>query len=285
MTLNFSRKTANDQCVNHWPECKSLSLNSHLFHWSTKFKKRKWLWNDTKQPGIHLFPLKNSCHFSNKCKSKWLSPWTKRCYQRMETKQTPKGTQGKLLFAVPGHEKKQQQQHISWNRMIALEDQYCRRWKTCTCFITCTRLARRSSFTVQVDIKHSSTRLLFIPQDSLPLNIFLPSVYSLFPSAAEMKTEVNPPWFNCSLFMLSSRVNKDPSSVNWILQLAVTERAGVWVYRWDNTQSHSCSQHVFLPFKPNIPHLSVKNNPKQEVNLVYKRWKGLLFSLSSTAWP
>lgn len=60
-------------------------------------------------------------------------------------------------------------------------------------------------------------------------------------------------WLNCSLFMPPSCVNMELSSVNWILQMVVTEGLhGDVKYHWDTTQFHTCSCHIFLLFKSKL---------------------------------
>ena len=120
--------------------------------------------------------------------------------------------------------------------MIALEDQpfspaFRSRWKTHTCFITNTHIWLRTPPSQSKRISNipaafavMSFRWFF---SSLP---FLP--FHLFHMPGKWKQRLGTRWLNCSSFAASSHVNTEPVSVNWNLQLVVTEQLGTET--WDS---------------------------------------------------
>lgn len=176
-----------------------------------------------------------------------------------------KGSRVKLMFMVVQHEKQQgKTERLHWkiSRFSCLLPQI----KDSHLFYhKHTHLAPRCTFTVQVHIKHSSAWLWFVSHDFLlfpPRFPFIPS----FCMRGENENGGGIRWLNCSLFTPSPCVNKEPSSVNWVLQLAVTERPRRDVeYRWDLAlvpATFSCHSNL---------NTLVLNRHKQEQELMKKK--------------
>lgn len=127
----------------------------------------------------------------------------------METNEVAEGNWEKLLFVVLQHKKQR-------NRVTAPEDQpFCLYFPSDERLVpvlsqTHTHLALHSTFTVQVYIKHSSVCCNFSHF------FFFPFPFSFHSLSAWRGNENRGRTLglNCSLFMLSSRVNMEPSNVN-----------------------------------------------------------------------
>lgn len=211
------------------------------------------------------------------CKSKELSP-NIMMLSKDKDNAVAEGKWEKLLFVVLLHEK-----HNDCTGRSAFSPVFSFRWKTYTCFITNThtRLALQSTFTAQVYIK---TLLGFA------VNFFHMISFSLFLSFHRSACRVNENrggtrWLNCSVFMLSSCVNMEPSSVNWIPQLVTESLHGDVGYHWDTTQSHTCSCHIFPAIQ--TENTAPLNSPTQEQDLIKAEQKNPPFGIAvflSTCW-
>lgn len=156
------------------------------------------------------------------------------------------GNWEKLLFVVHQHEKHRVKQNDCTGRS-ALSPVFSFRWKTRTCFITNTHTFGFALYLHSPTVYQTLLCFAVMSFTWFSSSFFLFLSFSLpFPFIPN-ENRGGTRWLNCSLFMLSSRVNVEPSGGNWILQLVAAESShGDVACRWDTTQSRTC----FLPFKP-----------------------------------
>lgn len=222
-------------CLNVWP----LPPNSWIKHWLGIDSRQ----SSNRRPLAHLFPQWIHAVFQKNTNQSDCLP-TKWCYQRMRTMQELKGTGRNCCLWFFSMKNRVKQNDC--NGTSAVSPAFSFRWKTHTCFITNTHIRLQSPTVYQTFLRFAVISFTWFSSLAFLL---------LHLSACRgNENRGGARRLNCSLFMPSSRVNMEPSSVNWIVQLVVTGSShGDVGYRWDTAQSHTCSCHIFLPFKRKHP--------------------------------
>lgn len=130
----------------------------------------------------------------------------------------------KLLFVDLQHEKHRVKPNDCTGRS-ALSPVFSFRWKTQTCFITNTHTFGFALYLHSPSVYQTLLRFAVISFTWFSSLFHFLSPFLSFHLSAYLGNENRggSQWLNCSLFMPSSCVNMEPSSVNWIPQLVVTE--------------------------------------------------------------
>lgn len=180
--------------------------------------------------------------FPKEYKPKGLSP-NKIMFRGLEDeeKAVAEGNWEKMMLVVLSQEKQGSKTEWLRGKIIPFPCTVCPLgYNTHTCFITNTHLALHSPSLYQTFLCFAVICFTWFSVLSVS---FIPSFYML----GKWKQRWNPV---IELFLIHA-VNNDPTKVSWILQMAVTESLhGNVESHWDTAQSHTCSNHIFLPFKP-----------------------------------